>query len=400
MQYVYKPHNNYPMKSAQQNAIVIARKKSPVGSLKTYKVYIDNNFVGLLKNGGTLTITEIYGKHTLRFDGFGKPEGSIEVYLQNGKPGILISATLNMLTGKIQLEPVSGIAGAQAVISEHEENVHNIVVSAKLQIDVYQKSDHVTTFLYCYEKAISELQKLEDMGEDPDELIHTPSYEIMMMKEEFQWHLCDAIARSKIRALDEIRNKYKNSKEFQRKCANEFYNEIIIHKEKFSQDSLQFADEAILEVFGAAREIPPPRISNSYSNENEGDCVDPIKRELMKIDCMEGHAFEQWCAELLRKNGFVDVEVTPGSGDQGVDVIAVKEGVRYAIQCKCYSSDLSNKPVQEVHTGKSIYKCQVGVVMTNRHFTLGAKEAAEATGVLLWDRDKLEELIANEKAGE
>lgn len=25
--------------------------------------------------------------------------------------------------------------------------------------------------------------------------------------------------------------------------------------------------------------------------------------------------------------------------------------------------------------------------MTNRHFTKGAKEAAEATGVLLWDRD-------------
>lgn len=125
-----------------------------------------------------------------------------------------------------------------------------------------------------------------------------------------------------------------------------------------------------------------------------------ITNPFVVVDAMDGHTFEQWCAELLRKNGFVNVEVTAGSGDQGVDVIAVKDGVRYAIQCKCYSSDLSNKPVQEVHTGKSIYRCQVGVVMTNRHFTLGAKEAAEATGVLLWDRDKLEELIANAKAGE
>lgn len=31
--------------------------------------------------------------------------------------------------------------------------------------------------------------------------------------------------------------------------------------------------------------------------------------------------------------------------------------------------------------------------MTNRHFTAGAKELAAATGVLLWDRDKLGEML-------
>lgn len=108
---------------------------------------------------------------------------------------------------------------------------------------------------------------------------------------------------------------------------------------------------------------------------------------LSEIDLMEGHAFEHWCAELLRKKGFLDVQVTPGSGDQGVDILAKKEGIKYAIQCKCYSSDLGNKPVQEVHAGKSIYGCQVGAVMTNRYFTPGGRELADATGVLLWDRD-------------
>lgn len=115
--------------------------------------------------------------------------------------------------------------------------------------------------------------------------------------------------------------------------------------------------------------------------------------ELRKIDGMDGHAFEHWCAELLRKNGFVDVEVTKGSGDQGVDVLAVKDGIRYAIQCKCYSSNLGNGPVQEVNAGKALYHCHVGVVMTNQYFTAGAKELATATGVLLWDRDKLEEML-------
>ena len=110
------------------------------------------------------------------------------------------------------------------------------------------------------------------------------------------------------------------------------------------------------------------------------------------IDCMEGRAFEFWCADILRKNGFIDVEVTQGSGDQGVDILAKKAGIKYAIQCKCYATDLGNKPVQEVNTGKTIYHCHVGAVMTNRYFTEGAKQAADATGVLLWNRDDVKKM--------
>lgn len=114
---------------------------------------------------------------------------------------------------------------------------------------------------------------------------------------------------------------------------------------------------------------------------------------ISEIDGMEGHQFEYWCADLLRNIGFIKVEVTQGSGDQGVDILAEKDGIKYAIQCKCYSSDLGNKPVQEVNTGKTIYRCQIGAVITNRYFTQGGKEAAEATGVLLWDRDWIQEKL-------
>lgn len=115
--------------------------------------------------------------------------------------------------------------------------------------------------------------------------------------------------------------------------------------------------------------------------------------ELQKADKLDGHVFEEWCANLLRANKFINVIVTEGSGDQGVDVLAEKGGVKYAIQCKCYSNDLSNKPVQEVNAGKMFYGCHVGVVMTNSHFTAGAKELAKATGVLLWDRDVLRGML-------
>lgn len=111
------------------------------------------------------------------------------------------------------------------------------------------------------------------------------------------------------------------------------------------------------------------------------------------IDNMEGLQFEHFCAGLLRKLGFVDVEVTKGSGDQGVDIIAVKDHIRYAVQCKRYASSLNNTPVQEVNAGRQLYQCHVGVVLTNQYFTAGAKELAATTGVLLWDRDELVRMI-------
>ena len=112
-----------------------------------------------------------------------------------------------------------------------------------------------------------------------------------------------------------------------------------------------------------------------------------VEYQLSSNDLMEGHDFETWTAEVLREMGFRRVQVTQASGDQGVDVLAEKDGIRYAVQCKRYTADLGNTPVQEVHAGKDYYHCHVGVVLTNRYFTASAKALATQTGTLLWDRD-------------
>ena len=115
------------------------------------------------------------------------------------------------------------------------------------------------------------------------------------------------------------------------------------------------------------------------------------------FDNMEGHEFEYYCADILKSNGFSNVEVTQGSGDHGIDILAEKDGITYAIQCKCYSSNIGNAAVQQAHSGKSIYKRDIAVVLTNQYFTSQAKEEASELGVKLWDRDKLQELIDNSK---
>lgn len=111
------------------------------------------------------------------------------------------------------------------------------------------------------------------------------------------------------------------------------------------------------------------------------------------IDEMDGHDFERYCANLLIGYGFVNVDVTKGSGDQGVDIIGWYGGYKYAIQCKRYSHKLGNTPIQEESAGKNYYGCQVGLVITNNYFTEGAIALAKANNVQLWNRDKLMSLI-------
>ena len=110
---------------------------------------------------------------------------------------------------------------------------------------------------------------------------------------------------------------------------------------------------------------------------------------------MNGHEFEHFCAGILRKNGFTNVVVTPGSGDQGADILAEKDGISYAIQCKRYDSVLGNKPIQEIHAAKDYYGCDRGVVLTNSIFTRAAMQLALRTNTELWDRNELVRLINN-----
>lgn len=117
--------------------------------------------------------------------------------------------------------------------------------------------------------------------------------------------------------------------------------------------------------------------------------------QLNLIDTMDGHLFEYYCADLLKKNGFTNVEVTRGSGDHGIDVLAEKEGNSYAIQCKCYSSNIGNSAVQQAYTGKDLYKRDIAVVITNQYFTPQAIAEGTRLRVKLWDRNKLFELINN-----
>lgn len=122
--------------------------------------------------------------------------------------------------------------------------------------------------------------------------------------------------------------------------------------------------------------------------------------ELEDVDDMDGHDFEYYVQDLLKKNGFIDVKVTQGSADHGIDVLAIKNGKTYAIQCKRYNNKVGNKAVQEAYSGRDLYGADIGVVVTNQYFTKQAIGDAKRLGVELWDRETLYNMIHNGNRGD
>lgn len=105
------------------------------------------------------------------------------------------------------------------------------------------------------------------------------------------------------------------------------------------------------------------------------------------IDNMSGTDFEDFMAEILHRNGIEVLELTKGSGDFGADIIVLYNGERTAVQCKRYSRPIGVKAVQEAISSKDYYKCTRSAVITNSTFTRQAKELADESGVILWDRE-------------
>jgi len=117
--------------------------------------------------------------------------------------------------------------------------------------------------------------------------------------------------------------------------------------------------------------------------------ISPTPREFS--NSMTPIEFEAYCAEQLRACGWT-AYVTNGSHDQGVDIVAEKDGKRVVLQCKLYSSPVGNGAVQEIVAGKLHENADSAVVVTNTSYTPSARQLANTTRVLLLHHDQLGKL--------
>jgi hypothetical protein len=92
--------------------------------------------------------------------------------------------------------------------------------------------------------------------------------------------------------------------------------------------------------------------------------------------------FEQACADILVIKGW-NAHITIKSGDQGIDIVAEKFGIKIILQCKKYSKPVGNRAVQEAHTGRAFAGADVAAVVSNMTYTPSAIKLAQSTGVVL-----------------
>jgi restriction system protein len=114
-----------------------------------------------------------------------------------------------------------------------------------------------------------------------------------------------------------------------------------------------------------------------------------------RIDGLDGLEFEIAVAELLPLVGFEQVERI-GGFDKGADIIALRDGVRTAVQAKRWSTPVNLNAVRQLVDGVHRYKCEAGLLVTNSFLTKPALECAAEWEFEVWDRHVLADFLEGE----
>ncbi len=139
--------------------------------------------------------------------------------------------------------------------------------------------------------------------------------------------------------------------------------------------------------------------------ENELEQIAWETEALEALKAMPPEAFERLCQYVLRRSGFVQVEVTGRSGDGGIDGKGIlKLGIlsfHVFFQCKRYK-DTVGSPVVRDFRGAMVGRADKGIIMTTGTFSRDAKLEAlrdGATPLDLIDGDELVQMLKDNQIG-
>jgi HJR/Mrr/RecB family endonuclease len=100
-----------------------------------------------------------------------------------------------------------------------------------------------------------------------------------------------------------------------------------------------------------------------------------IRKKYLEIDRLSGPEFEQYIASILPAQGFSQITLTEHY-DRGIDIIAMKDGLRWGIQIKRFSGPVGIGAIRQAVGAMAYYDCDMTMVITNSEFTSRAKELA------------------------
>ena len=122
-----------------------------------------------------------------------------------------------------------------------------------------------------------------------------------------------------------------------------------------------------------------------------------VRTGIKEIDVMNGREFENYLGALFEAMGY-EVEMTPASGDYGADLLIETDEKCIVVQAKRYSKAVGISSIQEVFSAKMYYQADEAWVVTNHSFSKNARELAKRSGVKLFAREELIQLMTENMA--
>jgi restriction endonuclease Mrr len=187
--------------------------------------------------------------------------------------------------------------------------------------------------------------------------------------------------------------------------------ELSEKMDRMVQESLELQQELMREV----RERQQLQVhSQMRTNELEGKLATETKRlyqlqsefqqriqeleserqfsVLAELRSLEPTEFERFVMRLFQQLGY-DTELTGKSGDEGVDVIAVKGETRVIVQCKRYRKNVSPSAARDLYGAMHHYQATEAHLITTGTISQKTKEWCISKPIHLIDGEALVQLV-------
>lgn len=176
--------------------------------------------------------------------------------------------------------------------------------------------------------------------------------------------------------------------------------------ERMTEDDCQKVPGTVRQQDIARKKTKEERVSEEPSLTSEPSLSESWKDVLIGVlRQMSSSAFERLSQRLLRKAGFIKVEVTGRSGDGGIDGLGVLRvnllSFQVLFQCKRYQGTVGAGAVRDFR-GAMVGRCDKGLMITTGIFSNDAKREATRDGaptIDLIDSDLLCDLLKSLKLG-
>ena len=106
---------------------------------------------------------------------------------------------------------------------------------------------------------------------------------------------------------------------------------------------------------------------------------------------MTGREFKTFVADVFQRKGYT-VEITPETGDHGIDIILWKADRSIPVQCKNWSKPIGEPPLRDFYGAMQHKGAEEGYFVTSSAFTRRAYQFAEGKPIQLIDLDSLMEI--------